>query len=102
VTIAAAVGITFAIGLVANRLWGVSREDAGLLALEKAGASCSVLRAESFPDGEHPDHAALGHLVLVLRNVSSPRLHPLGVDAPARLHRDVLHTVDGVTSSARR
>jgi len=45
--------------------------------------------------GEHPDHAALRHVRLCPANIIESALHPLSIHAPAGLHRDVLHAVDG-------
>src|SRR2546426_1882213 len=49
----------------------------------------------SVPKSEHPDDPALGHLGLGTEERVEPPLHPLSVDAPARLHGDVLHAIDG-------
>src|SRR5215213_3204258 len=43
---------------------------------------------------EHPHHTALGHERLLAARLIEPRDHLLRVDAPAGLHRDVLHAVD--------
>src|SRR5262249_39141608 len=53
-------------------------------------------RCPSIAECEHPDHTALRHVGLGAAKRVEPCLHPLGVDTPARLHRDVLHAVDRV------
>src|SRR5688572_12569539 len=52
-----------------------------------------ALRA-SAPQREHPDDAALRHDRLRAARAVDAARHALRVDAPARLHGDVLHAVD--------